>query len=143
MEVACGISARWGVVCVAVGAEAWRHAVGGEVGEVAADCGVVEALGAGRFFLQTNGDTPHSLMVILKQGLGKHIKANAYSYRQAIDREEARIQRVGDLKDRAFQALWAVFAAAWIALFGFIGRIAWAEWGGDIVGEVLSSSAAD
>ena len=102
---------------------------------VFADPGVVEALGAGRFFLQTNGDTPHSLMVILKQGLGKHIKANAYSYRQAIDREEARIQRVGDLKDRAFQALWAVFAAAWIALFGFIGRIVWAEYGEAIVGE--------
>ena len=85
---------------------------------------------------------PDSLMVILKQGLGKHIKANAYSYRQAIDREEARIQRVGDLKDRAFQAIWTVFAAAWIALFGFIGRIAWAEWGGDIVGEVLASSSA-
>ena len=74
-------------------------------------------------------------MVILKQGLGKHIKANAFIYRQAIDREEARIQRIGDLKDRSFQALWAVFAAAWIALFGFIGRIVWAEYGETIVGE--------
>ena len=109
---------------------------------VFADPGVVEALNAGMFFLHTNGVAPDSLMVILKQGLGKHIKANAYSYRQAVDREEARIQRILDLKDRAFQAIWAVFAAAWIAVFGFIGRIAWAEWGGDIVGEVLASSSA-
>ena len=93
---------------------------------VFADPGVLEALSAGKFFLHTNGVPPDSLMVILKQGLGKHIKANAYSYVQAIDREEARIQRILDLKDRAFQAIWAVFAAAWIALFGFFGRIAWA-----------------
>ena len=59
-----------------------------------------------------------------------------------INREEARIQRILDLKDRAFQAIWAIFAAAWIAIFGFLGRIAWAEWGGDIVGEVLASSSS-
>ena len=107
---------------------------------VFADPGVVDALSAGKFFLHTNGVPPDSLMVRLKQGLGKHIKANAYSYRQAIDREEASIQRILDLKDRAFQGLWAIFAAAWIALFGFVGRVVWAEYGEAIVGDAWNGA---
>ena len=39
-----------------------------------ADAEVAKALGLARLFLEVSGDAPDSLMVILKQSLGKHIK---------------------------------------------------------------------
>ena len=44
---------------------------------VFADAEVTKALGLAKMFLNATGVTPDSLMVILNQSLGKHIKANA------------------------------------------------------------------
>ena len=85
----------------------------------------------------TTGEAPDDLMKFLKQGLGKHIKANAYRYRRTLDGELASIRRIYELKDRAFQALWAVFAAGMIGLFGFISRMLWGFYGDDIIASVM------
>ena len=53
-------------------------------------------------------------------------------YRKALDGELASIRRIYELKERAFQALWAVFAAAMISLFGFVSRMMWGLYGDDI-----------
>ena len=76
-------------------------------------------------------------MTTFKQGLGKHIKDNAYRYRRTLDGELASIRRIYELKDRAFQALWAVFAAAMISLFGFVSRMMWGVYGDSIVASIF------
>ena len=44
---------------------------------VFADVEVANALGLAKLFLKATGDAPESLMIRLKQTLGKHIKANS------------------------------------------------------------------
>ena len=97
------------------------------------DAEVANALGLAKLFLNATGVTPDSLMVILNQSLGKHIKANAYRYRRSIDGELAAIKRIYKNKETAFQLLWAFSTAAMIGVFSFISRMAWAYYGEDIL----------
>ncbi len=100
---------------------------------VFADAEVAKALGLAKMFLNATGTTPDSLMVILNQSLGKHIKANAYRYRRSIDGELAAIKRIYKNKETAFQLLWAFSTAAMIGVFSFISRMSWAYYGEDIL----------
>ena len=43
-------------------------------------------------------------------------------------------RRIYELKDRVFAALWAIFAAAMIGVFGFISRMLWDLYGDRIIG---------
>lgn len=97
------------------------------------DADVLQALGWGMLFINANGAPPDDLLKMLKQGPGKHIKANAYRYRKALDAELASIRRIYEIKDRTFAALWAVFAAAMVGLFGFLSRMMWEFYGEGIV----------
>ncbi len=54
-------------------------------------------------------------------------------YRKALDAELASIRRIYEIKDRTFAALWAVFAAAMVGLFGFLSRMMWEFYGENIV----------
>ena len=91
----------------------------------------------GKLLINTSGDPPDDLMKILKQDLGNHIKANAYRYSTTLDAELASIRRIYELKERAFAALWALFAAALIGLFGFISRMFYGIYGDDITAAFL------
>ena len=63
---------------------------------------MLNAIGAGRQFDHANFDTPpQELMRVMKSGLGGHIKRHAYEYRQQIDKEVARINRIRQLQARA------------------------------------------
>ena len=92
------------------------------------DEGVLRGCGWGKLFMSTGGEPPDDLLKFLKRDLGKHIQTNAYRYRMTLERELARIRRIYELKDKAFQALWAVFAAAMISLFGLLARWLWVEY---------------
>ena len=43
---------------------------------------------------------PIQVIQLLKEGLGGHIKANAFGYRTAIDKEVSRIARIRELQRR-------------------------------------------
>ena len=62
---------------------------------------VLGAMGAARQFAKANGAVPQELMRVMKEGLGGHIKANAFEYHRLINRERARVARIKQLQARA------------------------------------------
>ena len=106
---------------------------------IVTDDAVLSGLGAAHVLRNAayTGAPPQEMLQQLKQGPGKHMKENAYRYRRTLDGELASIRRIYELKDRTFQALWAVFAAGMIGVFGFISRMLWGFYGDDIVASVI------
>ena len=80
---------------------------------------------APRAALRERGFTPHP--------------PRADRYRKALDAELASIRRIYEIKDRTFAALWAVFAAAMVGLFGFLSRMMWEFYGDGIVDAVFAA----
>ena len=66
---------------------------------------------------------PDDLMVLLKHGLGGHIRDHAYQYRNRLDHEVTSIRRICELKDRAFAVLWALFAATCVSVGNYVSSL--------------------
>ena len=81
----------------------------------------------------TRGMAPDALLQMLNQGPGAHIRANAYRYNEAIQREMVRINRIRLIQER-FLEFWARLIHA--AMIG-ISTVLSQEWLGgafDITG---------
>lgn len=84
---------------------------------------VLGAMGAAKQFAPANGDAPQELMRVMKEGLGGHIKANAFRYRVMIDKELARITRIKELQVRTVGLVGSVFVAALIGASNFVSTM--------------------
>ena len=80
-------------------------------------------MGAAKQFSSANGDVPQELMRVMKEGLGGHIKANAFRYRVLIDKELARITRIKELQVRAVGLVGSVFVAVLIGTSNFVSNM--------------------
>mmetsp|Transcript_38002 Transcript_38002/g.119941 ORF Transcript_38002/g.119941 Transcript_38002/m.119941 type:complete len:290 (+) Transcript_38002:2169-3038(+) len=86
-----------------------------------AEDSVSRALAMGQALSNMDGgaeDVPASVLNKLKADLGGHIKSNYYTYRRAIEKEIALIDRLMEYKQRAF----AIAGSAILALFIAIGN---------------------
>ena len=54
----------------------------------------------------TRGTVPDAVLQMLNKGPGAHIRANAYRYNEAIQREMVRINRIRLIQER-FLEFWA------------------------------------
>ena len=59
---------------------------------------VLQALGASRTLMLTEGDAPSALVVCISQGCGAHIRKHGYRYTKRISRELVRIRRIKELQ---------------------------------------------
>ena len=65
------------------------------------DAGVRKGLGVAQQLKGIDGSPPAGLLKLLKQGLGKHMKENAYDYKKQIAAEIAHIERLKNLQTQA------------------------------------------
>ena len=52
----------------------------------------------------------------MKEGLGGHIKRNAFDYREMIEKERARIRRIKELQDRVVALFGTGFFASLVGV---------------------------
>ena len=87
---------------------------------------VLSGLAAAHLFKDAvikQGQVPNMLLLQLKQGPGKHIKAHAYQYQRKIDLELGRIRRVKDLQVRMVGLVATGIAAVAIGVSNFFSRL--------------------
>ena len=84
---------------------------------------VLEAMGAAQQFTDSNGKVPQAVLRVMKEGLGGHIKKNAFLYREMVDREIARIRRIKQLQQRAVGLVGSAFIATMIGGANLASRL--------------------
>ena len=73
-----------------------------------------------------DGSYAPSILNLLNDGPGAHIRQNAYRYRHQVDKEVAIIRRVRELQVRLVTLAGSAVIASMVGLANFISRVAYA-----------------
>ena len=87
-----------------------------------ADAEVCKGLGAAEQFEGIIGEPPHGVLLMLKGGPGKHIKANRYEYQMALGKEIGKIERIKELRAQMIGLIGTAIVSGLIGIAGFISR---------------------
>ena len=119
----------------------WRDAAEGWIsvlelrGKLRVECGqavlecvcsdekVLEALGASKVLMQTDGEAPAGLVRYIAQGPGAHIRKHGYGYTKRLNKEIAIIRRVKELQVRAVAGLGTLLVATAVAVGNYFSRV--------------------
>ena len=74
------------------------------------------------------GTAPTTLLSLLSQGPGEHIRRSAFRYQRMLDGELVRIRRIKELQWRAVTLTGSAIVAAMIGVANFVSRLVYYAW---------------
>ena len=84
---------------------------------------ILEALGAAKVLMNTEGEAPAMLVTSIAQGPGAHIRKHGYDYTKRLNKEIVLIRRVKELQMRAVAGLGTLLVATGVAVGNYFSRV--------------------